>query len=174
MVREIWAWKKGSFARVMLAIMGTAITAGAVIWAVAIVGTPRVARMRELDYARVADLQRIKTAIEEFYRDKGILPDNLHELDLEADDLRDPETGEKYGYVIEDATHYRISARFSLSGEESKFWYDEDWSHGSGVHEFSFVIPERDKQRDDHIMFTRASSQVSFELCVGNRANLLR
>ena len=131
----------------MLPVVAIAGVLGAIVWAVTIVGTPRMARMRELDEARVANLQEIRGEIGRFYRDQGRLPDALQDLSLDPDTLRDPETHEFYGYVVEDTRTYKLSAQFALASDEKHGWHDVEWSHGTGVHQFSFVIPDDRNQR---------------------------
>ena len=130
--------------------MGVAV----VIWAFAVVGTPRMARMKELDRERVSDLQAIHRKIDDFYQRKGELPASLDELYLDNTEFSDPESGESYGYVIQDRRHYRISATFSLADDGSSTWYGESWKHEAGHQEFSFTVRDKGGSADDAAKFT--------------------
>jgi hypothetical protein len=97
----------------------------------------------------VTDLRHIQNAIDNYAKTVGELPDELDQLNLDPEDLLDPETEEEYGYTPLDSRRYQLSARFHFSDDENYRWYDEDWSHDAGQHEFSFEIPGKDAKTDD-------------------------
>lgn len=128
--------------RMMLAVTGVICVAASIVWAVASVGTPHTARLQELDRARVGDLQTIRRAVERYYKDKATLPSSLDDLTLDAEDLTDPETGASYGYAIDSAQRYHLTAHFSLASVDERNYYGQDWRHDAGHHEFSFDAPK--------------------------------
>lgn len=143
MVDEI-AGRSKRWIKLILPIATLMVIAGAIVWAISVVGTPETVRNKELDRARINDLQRIHWAIDQFYEDNGELPSRLEELDLEKRILQDPETSNVYGYVVLDSKNYQLSATFAFKGTEDHYYLREtEWSHPEGVHHFSFSAPEK-------------------------------
>jgi hypothetical protein len=115
-------------------------------------GSPRHERLRRIDGERVENLVRISSGIRDYYRERGALPASLaHVADLPSGSvgpIRDPVTGEPYGYRIVDSTTYELGARFDTvdstldrSGApsgESRFW-----RHGAGPTTYRITLPPR-------------------------------
>jgi hypothetical protein len=119
-------------------------------------GSPGAARLRALDDRRVADLQAIRGEIEtvclgdarwrrpeerELLRP---LPATLEELGELAQArrpaIRDPESGEEYGYEVIDRSRYRLCATFLEARDED---LDPLWNHAAGRQcwEFDVLLP---------------------------------
>ena len=123
----------------------TLIVIVAIVWGVTIVGLPARARTQRFDQQRLDDLRTIFGEIQLLCHDPDIkqelkrpLPESLDELALSARSRRvnllDPETGERYGYSVKDATSYELCARFSdeLDSDVNVFW-----NHPAGKHCFT-------------------------------------
>jgi hypothetical protein len=124
-----------------------------IVWGFAIAGSPGTARLHRFDERRVDDLQTIHTEIENVclgggrYRSPGErqllrpLPATLEEVANSAKrrrpNIRDPETGEAYGYEVLTETSYRLCARFRFARDEE---HDPVWNHQSGRHCFEFDV----------------------------------
>ena len=117
----------------------------AVIWGVALVGSPGAARLRRFDQHRLQDLQTIFREIQSLCRDQNIkhelkraLPGSLDELALiarsERINVADPETGERYAYAVTDDVTYELCASFSLERDSDAEVF---WNHPSGRHCFT-------------------------------------
>jgi hypothetical protein len=104
------------------------------------VGTPGMARDKELDAARIRDLREISWAIQRFAREEGHLPKSLQELDLDPETLVDPVSKEAYGYTVKDSKSYQLSAEFALADDERGRFYEDDWRHPSGMHYFDLKV----------------------------------
>lgn len=123
-----------------IAVVVTALVCGAVFWAFATVGTPGAARKRDIDQARLRDLQEIHWEIERFFREEHRLPNRLQELSLNSERLVDPVSKKPYEYIVKDTQNYQLGAEFALADEGGDHFYDRDWRHGSGLHHFSFKV----------------------------------
>ncbi len=145
MVGKTARWEESKL-KTALAVSGIIIVALASVWAIATVGLPSTARMKEFDDARVSDLSSLHSAIERFYDEEGKLPVTLTELDIGDAYLQDPENEESYGYVVDDSRHYRLSSRFALANQEHRHWYGQNWSHEAGVQEFTFEVEEKKRE----------------------------
>ena len=69
---------------------------------------------------------------------KRPLPDTLEELAAlarsERINLTDPETGQRYGYTVKDATTYELCATFSAQRDSDVQVF---WNHPAGKHCFT-------------------------------------
>jgi hypothetical protein len=131
-------------------LVGAAVLAVLVIGLV-LAGSPRTARLQDLDQRRVLALQRIETAIQSHYQDVRALPaalDSLVEVKrLVPAELLDPVTGARFEYVLLDSVRYQLCATFDQpdslgdrlghSPERSPRF----WSHGAGRTCFRLVVP---------------------------------
>jgi hypothetical protein len=128
-----------------------AIVAVAIVWGMVLTGSPAQERLRKFDERRVEDLRAIVDEMLNIAYDgkRGMipvvealpvpLPRTLEDVALRAQfqKLRivDPETGSSYGYIIDDATHFRLCATFA--GVRDEAW-DIHWNHPGGEHCFAF------------------------------------
>ena len=117
----------------------------AVVWGVAVVGTPTTARLQRFDHQRLEDLRTIFREVQSLCQDpdikeelKRVLPDTLDELATlarsERINLTDPQTGRPYIYTVKDATTYELCATFSLERDSDAEVF---WNHPPGKHCFA-------------------------------------
>jgi hypothetical protein len=102
-----------------------ALVIGGVIAGFMAIGPPSAARAIALDRRRVEDLMLIADRVKD---QKGPLPTTLTRR---ANDPRDPSSGAPYGYVKEDAQHYRLCATFATAAGTNDSTYYE-WNHPAG------------------------------------------
>lgn len=117
----------------------------AIVWGVALVGSPGTARLQRFDQQRLEDLQTIFREVQSLCRDPDIkdelkraLPGTLDELAVlarsERINLTDPETGQRYAYTVNDGTTYELCATFSMQRDSD---VDVFWNHPPGRHCFT-------------------------------------
>jgi hypothetical protein len=120
-----------------------------------VAGSPGLERERQLDGRRIENLRQLEGAIDGYFTKRGQLPTSIAEL-LNAPDALgrdvsiDPVTLTPYAYTIDDSTHYRLCATFSLADRadpkarargrtflrpESDFW-----RHEAGEKCFTFEV----------------------------------
>ncbi|MEM7234194.1 MAG: hypothetical protein AAF517_18595 [Planctomycetota bacterium] len=126
-------------------LVSTTVVVGAVAWGIVVVGTPSAARVERFDRQRLADLRTIFREVQSICQDPDIkdrlkrpLPATLDELSVlarsERINLSDPETGERYIYVVKDATTYQLCATFATERDSDRSVY---WNHNPGRQCFS-------------------------------------
>ena len=81
-------------------------------------GSPMEARLLAHDARRVEDLGRISERVERYYRNEGVLPPSLQDLDANPATYivqkADRVTAEPYHYSVTDPTHFEVGAVFAL------------------------------------------------------------
>jgi len=100
----------------------SAIVLIAIVGAFFIVGSPKQARLIQLDQQRVGDLQNIQGQIVNYWQRKGELPKTLAGLNDSISGYvvpNDPETNQPYEYNIKDsnALNFELCADFNLNGQ---------------------------------------------------------
>jgi len=116
-----------------------------------IVDSPTLARTKAYDRTRTDDLQQIKYAIDEYYREFDKLPESLTELRSYRAYIKinDPKAEISYEYKIIDDTSYELCADFETSNkdEESidKYGYQE-FLHEAGNNCFTRKISQLEKE----------------------------
>lgn len=135
------SWPQRTVAVVVATLFG-----GAVLWGLLTVGTPGMARSKELDRARIRDLREISRAIQRFFDDEGRLPNSLQDLDLDPDTLVDPISKKSYEYVVKDSRNYQLAAEFAVADEDRGGFYERNWSHRSGLHYFNLEVESKPEQ----------------------------
>ncbi|MCP3981453.1 MAG: hypothetical protein GY716_19310 [bacterium] len=129
----------------VFSVVFSMVVVGAVVWGVALVGTPGTARLQRLDRQRLEDLQTIFREVQSLCRDPDIkdelkraLPATLDELAAlarsERISLADPETGQRYVYTVKTETTYELCATFSLERDSDAEVF---WNHPPGTHCFT-------------------------------------
>jgi len=129
----------------VFSVVLSVVVVGAVVWGVALVGTPGAARLSRLDQRRLEDLQTVFREVQSLCRDPDIkdalkraLPQTLEELAAlarsERISLTDPETRLGYEYTVKDGTTYELCATFSLERDSD---VEVFWNHPSGRHCFT-------------------------------------
>ncbi len=120
-----------------------------------VTGSPVTARQHRFDERRVADLQTINNAIQDYtlgesrrrpLAERSIeraLPQTLEQVRAAAThrrpDIRDPETGLPYRYEILSDSEYRLCAEFRFARDEE---LTPEWNHPAGAHCFEFDLLE--------------------------------
>lgn len=120
-----------------------------VIGAFFIVGSPKSARLVQLDQQRIGDLQNIQYQVVNYWQRKEGLPQSLSALydSISGYSIpNDPETNRPYEYNIKDASllKFELCANFSLQGSQSgpglkavpaypqNGEFSQNWEHGQG------------------------------------------
>ncbi len=130
---------------VLFSVALSMVVVAAVVWGVAVVGTPGTARLQRFDHQRLEDLWTIFREVQSLCQDPDIknelkraLPDTLDELAAQARseriNLTDPETRQRYVYTVKDGTTYELCATFSLERDSDVAVF---WNHPSGRHCFT-------------------------------------
>ena len=139
------------------AIAAGSIVAIAVVWGFVVVGSPATERLRKLDDRRVDDLEGIRTAIvhisvgdaegvaETDRKMSRPLPRTLEEVVAGAKArrpfIRDPQSGDPYGYEVVSDRRFRLCAAFVMPRDEN---HAAVWNHPAGRHCFEFDVLESD------------------------------
>ena len=130
---------------VIFSVALSMVVLAAIVWGVAIVGSPATARLKRFDYQRLRDLQTIFREVQSLCHDPDIkdelkrpLPQTLDELAVlartEKINLTDPETGERYEFAVKDETTYVLCATFSAERNSDM---DVFWNHPADRHCFT-------------------------------------
>jgi type II secretory pathway pseudopilin PulG len=120
-------------AGVAIVVVVAAVTTGLVM-----TGSPSEQRARRLDGRRLASLQVLRSAIDDYWRTNGRLPESVGDLAKEprfVSDTKDPVTGREYRYRAVTDRAYQLCADFdrpSASELDVPFW-----AHVAGPHCFN-------------------------------------
>ncbi|OGZ70087.1 MAG: hypothetical protein A3F47_01595 [Candidatus Staskawiczbacteria bacterium RIFCSPHIGHO2_12_FULL_38_11] len=120
----------------------------AVIGAFFVVGSPISARRAQFDQQRINDLQGIQYQVLNYWQRKGVMPQNLSDLDDSISGYsapKDPETGTAYEYNVKSATNltFELCATFNLKSLQANNQkavpviypgdpYSQSWDHAAG------------------------------------------
>lgn len=106
-----------------------AVVVGGVGIGFATIGTPQHVRLVELDRRRVSDLQLIDGTV----RDNAARRPAGSEVPARYGEtwVRDPLTGQPYGYRRESPTRYVLCATFALPSDADTV--EARWRHGAGL-----------------------------------------
>ncbi len=136
-----------------------AFTVIALVWGIAIVGSPGSSRDKRFDEDRVNDLRSIQNEIYNItlgtdrYRPDGAAPEIKTPLPSTLDqvkklatyqlvDITDPQSGEPYAYRMIDRTHFELCATFTFPRTEE---YDIFWNHEAGNKCYGFDLTQPNK-----------------------------
>lgn len=117
-----------------------------------VVGSPSQERERRIDSERVNDLSNIQFNLIEYWNDKGMLPENLIDIEDEVLGIMipvDPETGDRYRYEKTGELSFRLCATFGTASSELSVaprYYpgEQNWEHEEGETCFDRTIdPDR-------------------------------
>ena len=128
----------------LFSAISSVVVVVAIIWGVVVVGSPAKARVQRFDHQRLEDLRTIFREVQSLCQDpdmknelKRALPETLDELAVQARTerikLTEPESDQRYEYVVTDETTYELCATFSLTRDSD---VDVFWNHPSGKHCF--------------------------------------
>ncbi|MBT8486455.1 MAG: hypothetical protein HKO59_09455 [Phycisphaerales bacterium] len=129
----------------VFSVVFSVLVIGAVVWGVALVGTPGTARLQRLDRQRLADLRTIFREVQSLCQDPDLKDELKRALPATLDDLAtlarserinvaDPVTSEPYVYVVTSETTYELCATFALERDSD---VDVFWNHPPGRHCFT-------------------------------------
>lgn len=135
-------------ARIAWRIFAGVIILGSIVWGFSVIGSPRNQRLLNYDEQKVNDLVEIKYAVEEYYRDSGVLPENFEQISSSSyfyGSITDPQTQEPYEYEKTSSTTYSLCAEFNKDADENSFSdygyrNNKEWAHPSGDHCFALKI----------------------------------
>lgn len=132
------------------AMFAMAAMIGAIAWGFVLVDSPGTERLRKFDERRIEDLQVIQAEVQNIVHEGRLvepysstlrrpLPRSLEEIASSAQfqrvQLRDPQSGEMYTYVVLDRTRYQLCATFTFARASA---YNVQWDHPAGAHCFVF------------------------------------
>lgn len=112
-------------------------------------GTPWEARKEKLDQTRVADIQTLKYAVEDYFRINYTLPKTLVDIKttktyvVDQSQVNDPETNIDYEYKVSGQTSYQLCANFStdsLNDKKKQSYSSVEFKHPKGHHCFDFKV----------------------------------
>jgi hypothetical protein len=122
-------------------------------------GSPNKARIYALDNQRISDLADISVKVQQYYMNKGVLPESLVECDVNPDTYirqkTDRITGQPYRYRVIDETHFEVGATFDspsqpeisnapiVSSPGHVLENPGFWQHGSGSTTFTIDATKR-------------------------------
>lgn len=130
----------------ILAIGVSTVVVVAIAAGLFVLGSPSEERSRLLDARRVADLQQIVTAIEDYHAREQSLPAALDVVASGRDLpwLRDPSTGERYEYRVVDERRYELCAAFDRDAEPApvprRHGHPDFSGHAAGRQCFEVVV----------------------------------
>jgi len=136
-----------------IAVAASIFVAAVVLASLTLMQSPGAARLRKADQVRIQDLEAIRSAVRDYVRDEGRLPESVDFLSarwgIGAKRLLDPVTGTPYRYRALDPEHFELCATFALdAGSEANVDFrrgpvpaaeNELLYHGSGEQCFHFV-----------------------------------
>ena len=130
-----------------MAIITAAVIAVSFIGSFFIVDSPAVSRARAFDQTRINNLNEIKYAVENHYRQFGVVPDTLDELREQNSylNLTDPKTQKPYQYNVKSDEEFELCAEFETSNREitdrQDYAYGPGFLHDQGLDCLEFNIP---------------------------------
>lgn len=128
----------------------SAIVLAAIVGAFFIVGTPMQARLAQFDQQRITDLQGIQLQVVNYWQAKGMLPQNLSDLNNSISGYtvpEDPQTKTSYEYTVTNATAvtFQLCATFDVNSNQentinpggpmipaSVDGISQNWDHAAG------------------------------------------
>lgn len=128
----------------------TGIIVLAVGYGIFLTGSPTTQRALQSDKVRVAYLQQISFAIDEYWARNQKLPETLEDL-LDSryyfvESIADPVTKEPYVYEVGERMEYRLCAIFDVDWRENRTSVRSPlkvWEHGVGENCFDLEIQPR-------------------------------
>ena len=133
----------------VLLILASIAVVAALVTGIIVLGPPSEERARRLDAKRVSELEQLRGAIEYYRQQKGRLPsslDDLASLPNVSVELRDPVSGQPYGFRLTDAAAYEVCATFDRDSKEQSTRGREFWAHAPGTHCFTVKVREKGQQ----------------------------
>jgi hypothetical protein len=121
-------------ARGVVAGVATALVVAAIGAGVYVVGPPAEQRLRRIDERRVDDLEFLRRQVETFANLRKRLPGTLQEVPTIPDSyLRDPATGQPYGYRVTGTDSFELCADFDRPSDPDRLYFAQNiGKHGAG------------------------------------------
>ncbi|MBI3888182.1 hypothetical protein HY311_00095 [Candidatus Nomurabacteria bacterium] len=139
--------------RIFWRALAGVIVIGSIIWAFAVLGSPRTQQLIKYDQQRVSDLQNINYQVQNYYQTKGSLPGLISDLSSSNNYYVvpvDPQTKASYEYNLigQSAKAYSLCATFNKDSKAQNggtiyTLYDSNstWAHPAGHYCFTETIP---------------------------------
>jgi len=100
-----------------------------------VVDSPQVARQKRIDQQTISDLLSLESSINEYYREKDKLPENI--AALAEENLYVPKSGTavEIEYSVIDELNFQLCADFKRDNTEDqeRGFYEGEWQHGAGL-----------------------------------------
>ena len=129
-------------------ILLVALAVGAAFY---VLGPPSQQRLLRLDERRVEDLNGIRAAVNDYWRQNNRLPASVEEAGHGTALYRDPESGEVYEYRVRGERSYELCAVFERAfTPEEPGLANRFWPHPAGRHCFALsagtadAVPQRE------------------------------
>ncbi len=116
--------------RTIAAGLAILLVVAAIAMGLVMLGHPSEQRALRLDERRLASLRELRSAIDEYWRMHGRLPDTIGEPPILVEDKNDPVTGREYRYRVVTGTTYQLCADFERPTPPDT---DPFWTHGVGT-----------------------------------------
>ncbi len=127
---------------------------GSIIWGFSVLGSPQTQRLLKYDQQKISDLQNMNNQIQNYYANKGILPNTLEEMSNGNYYITqvDSQTQKPYEYIKGgDNKSYKLCAEFNKASDDKnilmtpvKQYYDYAaitiWAHPAGQYCFKQTI----------------------------------
>ncbi len=134
-------------ARTVVGSLVLLVAAAAVAGGLAIIESPKEARMHRLDERRVQDLRQAASAIDLYWARHKTMPESIPVAAVATgweSDGRDPTTGEPYGYRVIEGAKYELCATFERTSDLPPATYGDPLAaHGSGHQCFAMEAKDR-------------------------------
>jgi hypothetical protein len=112
-----------------------------------VAGSPQRARTRQLDQARLQDLENLQQRVTAFRDVRGRLPESLEQALTTLPGgpgvrMADPESGVPYPYAVVDSVTFTLCATFAAADSVGPWGEQADpfWRHPAGPHCFRFEV----------------------------------
>lgn len=137
--------------RIIWRIIAGVVVVGSVVWGFVVLGSPYTQRLYKYDDQKVVDLQNINSYIQNYYTQRGNLPNTLEDISqLQYVQIPlDRQSGKSYEYhlINQNTKSYQLCAEFnkssSVQNNTSYVLYSSEvnWKHEIGHKCFDLTIP---------------------------------
>lgn len=98
----------------------TVLFVGAIIYGFVSTGSPWQKRAQKLDQVRMENFTSLTYSIQTYFTTYQRLPNLLSDLSNAENNIKDPETGEIYEYIIVDNNNYKLCTKFGTDSSVNK------------------------------------------------------
>lgn len=132
-------------------VVSTALILFSIVWGFSVLGSPRTQQLIKYDTQKVSDLQNISNQINNYYSNKGVLPNSFDELKTiyYSFSTVDSQTQKPYEYKKLSETTYNICAEFNKASDDKNInnapvysdpYNSITWTHSAGRYCFEQTI----------------------------------